>query len=223
MVALAVGEYIEEVKSAASYALGYLSLGNLQKYIPFILNEIDTNSKRQYLLFNSLKEIISYQSMNGQQGLEALKPYINDIWNTLIKHCECNEEGTRNVVAECLGKLTLLDPQSLMPKLEGYLDCQSSLARSTVVTAIKFTITDQPQPIDNLLKHCLGKFLNALQDNDINVRRVALVTFNSAAHNKPSLVRDLLINDETSSSSSLIQHLYNETKVFWLINLLYIY
>jgi cullin-associated NEDD8-dissociated protein 1 len=205
---------IEEVKSAASYALGYLSLGNLQKYIPFILNEIDTNSKRQYLLFNSLKEIISYQSMNGQQGLDGLKPYINDIWNTLIKHCECNEEGTRNVVAECLGKLTLLDPQSLMPKLESYLDCQSSLARSTVVTAIKFTITDQPQPIDNLLKHCLGKFLNALQDNDINVRRVALVTFNSAAHNKPSLVRDLLINDETSSSSSLIQHLYNETKVF---------
>jgi hypothetical protein len=34
---------IEELKSAASYALSYLSLGNLQKYIPFILNEIDTN------------------------------------------------------------------------------------------------------------------------------------------------------------------------------------
>jgi cullin-associated NEDD8-dissociated protein 1 len=49
---------IEEVKSAASYALSYLSLGNLQKYIPFILNEIDTNSKRQYLLFNSLKEML---------------------------------------------------------------------------------------------------------------------------------------------------------------------
>lgn len=85
---------IEEVKSAASYALGYLSLGNLQKYIPFILYEIDTNSKRQYLLFNSLKEIISYQSSNPN-GLQALKPFINDIWNTLIKHCECSEEGTR--------------------------------------------------------------------------------------------------------------------------------
>lgn len=133
---------IEEVKSAASYALGYLSLGNLQKYIPFILNEIDTNSKRQYLLFNSLKEIISYQS-SQQKGFQALKPYISDIWNILIKHCECNEEGTRNVVAECLGKLTLLDPENLIRKLESYLDCQSSLARATVVTAIKFTITDQ--------------------------------------------------------------------------------
>ena len=125
------------------------------------------------------------------------------------------------MVAECLGKLTLLDPNSLMKNLESYLDCASSLSRSTVVTAIKFTITDQPQPIDGLLKSCLGKFLNALQDNDVNVRRVALVTFNSAAHNKPSLVRDLLLpttNGETMSidqppQSSLIQHLYNETKI----------
>ena len=117
-------------------------MGNLQKYIPFILNEIDNNTKRQYLLFNSLKEIISYESVNPN-GLVAIKPFINNIWSTLIKHCECNEEGTRNVVAECLGKLTLLDPTTLMPKLQSYLDCPSSLARSTVVTAIKFTITDQ--------------------------------------------------------------------------------
>lgn len=39
----------------------------------------------------------------------------------------------------------------------------------------------------------------------MNVRRVALVTFNSAAHNKPSLIRDLL--------DSVLPHLYNETKV----------
>jgi cullin-associated NEDD8-dissociated protein 1 len=219
---------IEEVKSAASYALGYLSLGNLNKYIPFILNEIDANSKRQYLLFNSLKEIISYQSLNPN-GLITLQPFINDIWRTLIKHCECNEEGTRNVVSECLGKLTLLDPQNLITNLQGYLDSPSPLARSTVVTAIKFTITDQPQPIDSLLKSCLGKFLNAIQDSDINVRRVALVTFNSAAHNKPSLVRDLLLlqssaaeahvdeddsmNIDENESNSLIDHLYNETKI----------
>lgn len=62
--------------------------------------------------------------------------------------------------------------------------------------------------------------MNALQDSDINVRRVALVTFNSAAHNKPSLVRDLLLptntiadtNGDHEKKSSLIQCLYNETK-----------
>ena len=44
-----------------------------------------------------------------------------------------------------------------------------------------------------------------LEDSDLNVRRVALVAFNSAAHNKPSLVRDLL--------PSVLPQLYNETKI----------
>lgn len=51
----------------------------------------------------------------------------------------------------------------------------------------------------------LGDFLKTLEDPDLNVRRVALVTFNSAAHNKPSLIRDLL--------DTVLPHLYNETKV----------
>lgn len=37
----------------------------------------------------------------------------------------------------------------------------------------------------------------------MNVRRVALVAFNSAAHNKPSLIRDLL--------DTVLPQLYGET------------
>ncbi len=47
----------EEVKNAASYALGNISLGNLKEYLPFVLNEIETQPKRQYLLLHSLKEV----------------------------------------------------------------------------------------------------------------------------------------------------------------------
>uniref|UniRef100_A0A3Q3GEU9 Cullin-associated and neddylation-dissociated 1 n=1 Tax=Kryptolebias marmoratus TaxID=37003 RepID=A0A3Q3GEU9_KRYMA len=188
----------EEVKSAASYALGSIAVGNLPEYLPFVLQEI-SSSKRQYLLLHSLKEIISSASVSG------LKPYVESVWSLLLKHCECQEEGTRNVVAECLGKLTLIDPETLLPRLKGYLLSGSSYARSSVVTAVKFTISDQPQPIDPLLKNCIGDFLKTLEDPDLNVRRVALVTFNSAAHNKPSLIRDLL--------DSVLPQLYNETKV----------
>lgn len=63
----------------------------------------------------------------------------------------------------------------------------------------------QPQAIDPLLRQSIGEFLRTLQDPDLNVRRVALVAFNSAAHNKPSLVRDLL--------DSVLPQLYSETKV----------
>uniref|UniRef100_A0A8K9X4K2 Cullin associated and neddylation dissociated 1 n=1 Tax=Oncorhynchus mykiss TaxID=8022 RepID=A0A8K9X4K2_ONCMY len=189
----------EEVKSAASYALGSIAVGNLPEYLPFVLGEISGQPKRQYLLLHSLKEIISSASVTG------LKLYVEGVWTLLLKHCECAEEGTRNVVAECLGKLTLIDPETLLPRLKGYLLSGSSYARSSVVTAVKFTISDHPQTIDPLLKNCIGDFLKTLEDPDLNVRRVALVTFNSAAHNKPSLIRDLL--------DTVLPHLYNETKV----------
>lgn len=50
-----------------------------------------------------------------------------------------------------------------------------------------------------------GDFLKTLQDSDLNVRRVALVMLNSAAHNKPALIRGLL--------SKVLPHLYNETQI----------
>lgn len=37
--------------------------------------------------------------------------------DVLFQHFESGEEGTRNVVAECVGKLTLVDPEALLPKL----------------------------------------------------------------------------------------------------------
>ena len=194
----------EEVKSAASFALGNVSVGNLPKMLPFVLQEIEKQPKRQYLLLHSLKEIISCQSANSK-AIDVLKPIVQPIWDLLMKNCECQEEGTRNVVAECLGKLTLINPVDLLPKLKSYLARPSAFTRSTVIAAIKFTISDQPQAIDPLLRQSMGDFLEALHDHDLNVRRVALVAFNSAAHNKPSLVRDLL--------QSVLPHLYSETKV----------
>lgn len=49
----------EEIKSAASYALGNIAVGNLSKYLPFILDQIDNQQKKQYLLLHSLKEVCS--------------------------------------------------------------------------------------------------------------------------------------------------------------------
>ena len=66
----AFNHHSEEVKSAASYALGNISLGNLSEYLPFVLNEIDTAPRRQYLLLHSLKEIISAQS-SSQSGVQV--------------------------------------------------------------------------------------------------------------------------------------------------------
>ncbi|NXF66238.1 CAND1 protein, partial [Ciccaba nigrolineata] len=192
----------EEVKSAASYALGNVSVGNLKEYLPFMLKEIGSQPKRQYLLLHSLKEVISSSPADG------LKPYVEDIWALLFKHCECTEEGTRNVVAECLGKLTLVNPSELLPRLkkqlssgngQGSRDRDATLRQKILLRTAGGCNREQSRSASS------GDFLKTLQDPDLNVRRVALAMFNSAAHNKPSLIRDLL--------SAVLPSLYNETKV----------
>lgn len=63
----------------------------------------------------------------------------------------------------------------------------------------------QPQAIDPLLRECMSELLVPLRDPELGVRRVALVAFNSAAHNKPSLIRELL--------PQVLPTVYAETKV----------
>lgn len=87
-------------------------------------------------------QIISCQSVSAG-GVAQLQAFVPAIWTQLFRHCQCGEEGTRNVVAECLGKLTLIDPPALLPRLQESLNSESALMRTTVLTAVKFTISDQ--------------------------------------------------------------------------------
>lgn len=87
--------------------------------------------------YNFLKQIISAQSVSAT-AVKVLGPFVADIWSQLFKHCECEEEGTRNVVAECLGKLCLIEPEKLLPQLQNALNSRSALMRTTVVTGTPF-------------------------------------------------------------------------------------
>lgn len=155
----------EETKSAASFALGNVAVGNLSKFLPYILKDISANPKRQYLLLHSLREIISRES-HSAEGIVALQSQLNVVLPLLFSHCESEEEGTRNVVSECLGKLALMQPQQLITDLKSRLT-GPAFTRATVVAALKFTIVDQPQPIDDVLMPAMPQFLSLLKDKEL--------------------------------------------------------
>ncbi|RIB28491.1 armadillo-type protein [Gigaspora rosea] len=145
-----------------AFALENVSAGNVSKYLPIVISEINSDQRKRYLLFYSLKEIISRYS--NKDGVKALGPFADDIWNILFQSGENIKEGTRGVVAECLGKLTLANPNKFLPELQKRFRSDSAQTSGTVVTAIKFTFINQGQEYDELLRPLIVDFLSLIQD-----------------------------------------------------------
>ncbi|KAL7237890.1 hypothetical protein ACSBR2_004067 [Camellia fascicularis] len=192
----------EEIKSAASYALGNIAVGNLSKYLPFILDQIDNQQKKQYLLLHSLKEVIVRQSVDKAEFQDSS---VEKILNLLFNHCESEEEGVRNVVAECLGKIALIEPAKLVPALKDRTNSQAAFTRATVVIAVKYSIVERPEKIDEIIYPEISSFLTLIKDHDRHVRRAAVLALSTAAHNKPNLIKGLL--------PELLPLLYDQTIV----------
>ncbi|KAM6586335.1 hypothetical protein CsatA_008940 [Cannabis sativa] len=192
----------EEIKSAASYALGNIAVGNLSKYLPFILDQIDNQQKKQYLLLHSLKEVIVRQSVDKSEFQDSS---VEKILKLLFNHCESDEEGVRNVVAECLGKIALIEPAKLVPALKIRTTSPAAFTRATVVIAVKYSVVERPEKIDDIIYPEISSFLMLIKDDDRHVRRAAVLALSTFAHNKPNLIKGLL--------PELLPLLYDQTVV----------
>jgi len=190
-------EESEEIKNAAAFALGNVAVGSLQQYLPSIIKEIREGKKHRYQLIHALKEVIT------QATHDKLKPFINDVLPLLFEYADNEEEGVRNVVSECLGKLALVDYSSVIEKLKEALS-GPEFKKSTVISAIRYTVTEKPREFDAQLTKDITTFLKLLNKSEnVAVRRAAVLLLTSAVHNKPTLVYEAL--------DSLLPNLYAET------------
>ena len=154
----------------------------MEKYLPIVLKAIQANSGLQYLLLHSLKEIIR-RIAEDPAKVTASGGYIASMLPLLFDNASSEEEGVRNVVAECLGKIALCD-SSLLAELKKMAGAAEAPIRQTVITAVRHAIVDKDHPIDEHLTADIAVFLGLVDDKDLHVKRAALMTLNTLMHSK---------------------------------------
>jgi hypothetical protein len=187
---LASFDGVEDVKQSAALALGGSVVGNVGKLLPGVLKEL-ASSDKQYLILSAVREVIT-RSSKTPEATAALLPFVGTLLPLLVERCESKEEGTRNVVAECIGKLAMLAPAEVVPQLAKLLSSDKPATRATIVTALKCAIVERPHPIDAQLAPLVPAILRCLSDSDLHCRKATLLAFQYAAHCKPSLVAALI-------------------------------
>eukprot|EP00967_Tisochrysis_lutea_P001738 scaffold2222_cov28-Tisochrysis_lutea.AAC.4 len=148
----------EEFKSAAAFALGNVAAGNLPFYLPQLLSHTEAG-KHEYLMLAALKELTVSSTAKLAAFAEQMLP-------CFFGFAEREEEGVRNVAAECVGRLAAAAPAVVLPALEARLAAPSPLARAVAVTSLRFTL-NEPGVI--LPSSVAKKFLDAIRDEDLKV------------------------------------------------------
>ncbi|EGX94584.1 cullin binding protein CanA [Cordyceps militaris CM01] len=173
----------DKVSLAAAVALGRAGSGNVPSFLPTILKAMRKGGNTQYLLIQSIKEIL--QSVSDQST--DLRDQALPIWEQLLQASDYAEN--RVVCAECVGRLATLDPTTFMPKLQTLLKAKSTGVRGMAVQAVRYTLPECDEAFDAVLRNVLiDMLLIMLQDQDMEIRRLAMSTLNSAAHNKPDFI-----------------------------------
>ncbi|KAH7033640.1 TATA-binding protein interacting [Microdochium trichocladiopsis] len=183
---LFLGQFKDEPDKAsvsAAVALGRAGAGNIATFMPVILDAMAKQNQQQYLLLQSIREVL-HQVVVSSTDISA---YEDQIWQILFTASQ--SEDNKAICAECIGRLAIHEPKTYILKLQELLKNESPAFRAVAVQALRYTLPDSDEAFDAVLKTVLvDMLLTVLQDQDMEIRRLAMTTLNSAAHNKPDLI-----------------------------------
>ncbi|KAL2132115.1 hypothetical protein VTI74DRAFT_4204 [Chaetomium olivicolor] len=173
----------DKVSVSAAVALGRAGAGNVSSYLPVILQSMQKKGGTQYLLLQSIKEILQQAALSSTDIGQFSIP----IWEQIL--AASDTEDNKAVCAECIGRMVIIDPKTYMPKLESLLRNESPMLRAIAVQALRYTLPDDNEAFDAYLRNSLvGMLKTALSDPEMEIRRHAMSTLTSAASNKPELI-----------------------------------
>ncbi|KAK5939285.1 hypothetical protein PMZ80_008589 [Knufia obscura] len=173
----------DKVRLSAAVALGSASSGDIQQYMPVILQGLGGEATQQYLYMHSLKEILQHTDHSAS----SIAPYTQDMWTRLFAVAAA--EDNQAVGAECIGRVLLLDPTKYLQALHQALDDPKASQRGIVISAFRFTLSNTSSTYDAALSRTIVPLVKKmLSDPDLGNRRLAITTLTAAIQNKPELV-----------------------------------
>lgn len=186
----------EDVKLAAAYAFGHIAVGSMHTFLPLLLQSIasPSDARQQYLLLTSLREtILAFAVLQ-----KDFSPFLDTVLPILLSQKDAEEESVRNMVAECLGVLTTMSPDRLVQLLLTDIISDKSnkrvlrVATNAMRVATSRTVSASVLAV---LKDHLGVFLELLLEEDLDVKKSALLMVNSAAHHNISVLASFIPTD----------------------------
>jgi cullin-associated NEDD8-dissociated protein 1 len=174
----------DKVRLAAAVALGNAAASNIKTYMPVIIEDLDKSSSSNYLLLHSITEVLQHADVVR----DDIAPFAVRLWQILL--AASNDEDSRVVGAECIGRLALIDPVSYLPHLQDYLASDNPTVRGTIISAFRYTLSASSSTYNDVLRPVIVPMLvTMLSDRDLGNHRLALTTLNSAIHNKMDIIQ----------------------------------
>ena len=102
----------ESVSRAAAIALGRAGAGNINIFLPIILQNTNKGGNMQYLSLHSIKEILQFAGSNRSD----ISPYTKEIWDKLLAASQ--QEDNKVIGAECIGRIAIIEPRTFLPLLQ---------------------------------------------------------------------------------------------------------
>jgi len=102
----------DKVSVSAAVALGRAGAGNVSVYLPVILQSMQKKGGTQYLLLQSIKEVLQQVALSSSE----IGQFSTAIWEQIL--AASDTEDNKAVCAECVGRMVIIDPKTYMSKLE---------------------------------------------------------------------------------------------------------
>ena len=161
----------------------------MSTFLPIVLQAME-HDQHQFLLLASLKEIIL---MHANKEID-FSLYLDAVVPGLTALCRAEEEGVRNMVAECFGALVYMYDSHIVPHLQAIANnLDDKIARWTVASALRYALSRQLNDA-TILVSAMGDFLRLLVDSDLEVRKASLLMTNTIVHHNPDIIAPHLLD-----------------------------